>query len=743
MLNNQEYRNFLSGKTFRPEDVGFSLEDSDIHKSLFPFQRDLVRWAVRKGRAALFEDCGLGKTRQQLEWARFSGKRVLIVCPLSVGQQTIEEGQKIGLQVQWCDRPQNADGIWITNYQKLKHFVDAQYDAIVLDESSILKSLDGKTRKMLLAEFTHIPHRLCCTATPSPNDLSELANHAEFLGVMKREEMLSHFFVHDSDGGASVGGWRLKGHAQADFWKWVASWAAYVRRPSDLDYEDGGFELPPLRITEIQVDSGYVPEGELFPRLTNGIRGRSQARNASLVDRVAKAAEIVTTSKEQWLVWCNLNSEGQQMQKALPGSVLIEGNTPDEQRIIEEQAWRRGEKQILISKPSIFGHGLNWQHCRNILYLGLSDSFEQYYQSVRRCWRFGQQRTVNVYIIVSKAEVAIVKNINRKEEQAAQLAEGMIQHMKTSQILEVKQETEIRDEYAEDIASGHNWTLRLGDSCKRIQEIPDNSVGLSVFSPPFASLYTYSPLARDMGNSKNYDEFFTHFDFLIPHLLRITKPGRRACVHVQQIATTIVKDGKIGMRDFRADVVRHFVMADWIYDGEVVIDKDPQAQAIRTKSKALMFVQKNKDSAWSRPAMADYILLFRKDGENVEPIETDVTNEEWIQFARPIWYNIRESNTLNAAEARENDDERHICPLQLETIERCVRLWSNKGDLVFDPFSGIASTGYVALQHKRKFTGIELKPAYWKIGLKNLKRSLVVRENSPSLFAATDPEITQ
>jgi DNA modification methylase len=245
-------------------------------------------------------------------------------------------------------------------------------------------------------------------------------------------------------------------------------------------------------------------------------------------------------------------------------------------------------------------------------------------------------------------------------------------------------------------------------------------VALSVFSPPFASLFTYSASDRDMGNSANYDEFFEHFNYLIPELQRITMPGRRACVHVQQVSTTKVTHGVIGWRDFRADVVRHFANAGWIYDGEVVIDKCPQAQAIRTKSKALMFTQKNKDSSWSRPAMADYILLFRAPGENEIAVDTDVTNEEWILWARPIWYGIRESDTLNAAVARENADEKHICPLQLGTIERCVRLWSNKGEVVFDPFTGIGSTGYIALQTGREFVGIELKPGYFRQAVKNL-----------------------
>jgi DNA modification methylase len=278
------------------------------------------------------------------------------------------------------------------------------------------------------------------------------------------------------------------------------------------------------------------------------------------------------------------------------------------------------------------------------------------------------------------------------------------------------------------------WALYNGDCTEVIRGLPTASVGLTVTSPPFSHLYVYSPSDRDMGNSRDDAEFFHHFNFLISELLRVTKPGRRACIHVQQLTNTKVMHGEIGWRDFRADVVKAFRAASWVYDGEVVIDKDPQAQAIRTKSKALMFVQKERDSSWLRPAMADYILLFRHPGENTEPVKCDVSNEEWIQWARPIWYGIRESDTLNAQAAREEQDEKHICPLQLGTIERCVRLWSNPGDTVLDPFNGIGSTGYVSLQKGRRYTGIELKEAYYRQAAKNLRAAVAQPSLFPGLF---------
>ena len=287
--------------------------------------------------------------------------------------------------------------------------------------------------------------------------------------------------------------------------------------------------------------------------------------------------------------------------------------------------------------------------------------------------------------------------------------------------------------------AGGGWRLKLGDSVERLREVADNSVGLSVFSPPFLSLYTYSPTERDLGNSSTPDQFWEHFDFIIDGLLQKTMPGRNCCVHVAQVPATLVHDGFIGMVDFRGDVIRHFVARNWVYHGEVCIDKDPQAQAIRTHSKGLLFVQLRKDASWLRPALADYILVFRKPGENPEPIVPDISNDDWIEWARPIWYGIRETETLNVSEGRADQDERHICPLQLGTIERCIRLWSNPGDLVLSPFAGIGSEGYQAIRNGRRFLGIELKQSYWRAACRNLKRAEM---QLGTLFAATDPLAT-
>ena len=289
------------------------------------------------------------------------------------------------------------------------------------------------------------------------------------------------------------------------------------------------------------------------------------------------------------------------------------------------------------------------------------------------------------------------------------------------------------DTYMTAEESGDGWDLWLGDSCERMAEIDDDTIGLSVYSPPFASLFTYSPSPRDLGNSVDRDEFFAHYGFIIRENLRITMPGRICAVHVQQLTTTMSTNGVIGVTDFRGQVIKAYVDAGWIFHGEVTVDKDPQAQAIRTKAQALMFVTKNRDSSMTRPALADYLLLFRKPGDNDIPIKTDVTNDEWIEWARPVWLDIKETNTLNVRVARDNADERHICPLQLDFIERCVRLWSNPGETVFSPFAGIGPELYVAVQHGRRALGIELKPSYWRVAVNNL-RSLDAQKDQAVMF---------
>ena len=720
-----DYREFLEAKRIRFTSCGRAITDAEINPKLFPFQRDLTRWAVRKGRCAIFADTGLGKTFMQVEWARLLGVRTLIIAPLSVARQTVREVTKIGVAVKYVRAQTEVDSpISITNYEMIDHFDPLAFEAVILDESSILKSLDGKTRGKLIESFAATPYRLCCTATPAPNDIAEIANHAEFLGIMSRVDMLASFFVHDS-GGKIQAGWRLKGHAVEKFYQWMASWGMSVRMPSDLGYDDDGFILPELTIRPLFVDTHYAPDDQLFFTGLSGITDRVKVRRGTIEAKVASVASMVNGSPDQWIVWCGLNEEADAVTEAIVGAVNVQGSDSLETKIANIEAFQDGTIRVLVTKPKVAGFGMNFQNCHRMAFVGLSDSWESYYQAIRRCYRFGQTEPVDVTIVLSDIESEIYENVREKEETANEMTSALIENVQQYEREEIASANEDEFQYSEDAATGEAFRLMLGDSVERMREINSDTVGLSVFSPPFLSLYTYSPTERDLGNSRTPTEFFHHFQFIIDDLLRVTQPGRNCCVHVAQVPATKIHDGYIGLKDFRGDVIRAFVDRGWHYYGEVCIDKDPQAQAIRTKAKSLLFVTLNKDSSDLRPALADYIIVFKKPGDNAAPIKPveagEMDNEMWIEWARPIWYNIKETDTLNVRVARTEKDERHICPLQLGTIERCIKLWSNRGDLVLDPFAGIGSTGYEAIRNGRAFVGIELKPEYYAVAVDNLQ----------------------
>lgn len=419
-----KYETFLRHKEITVPFSGIEINKATINPKLFDFQRDIVLWALKKRKAAIFAGTGLGKTLMQLEWAKHIGGTVLILVPLAVSKQTISEGEKFGIEVNHCLSQEDIidGGINITNYERMDRFDFSKLRGIVLDESSILKAQAGKIRSQLIEYCRQIPYRLACTATPAPNDLMALCNHSEFLGVMSSNEMLATFFVHD---GGDTSKWRLKRHAVHDFWRWVASWSVMLTNPADLGYDGTRYNLPPLRISQHTVHTERQPES-LFAVEALTLQERQQARRESVQDRARACAEIVNADTDQWLVWCNLNSEADALKAFIPDTVEISGSdNPD----IKEQAavdFAAGKIRVLISKPLIFGMGLNFQRCHKMAFVGLSDSFEQYYQSVRRCWRFGQENPVDVRIITADTEGAVVENIQRKEKQFEEMLRGMI-----------------------------------------------------------------------------------------------------------------------------------------------------------------------------------------------------------------------------------------------------------------------------------------------------------------------------
>lgn len=442
------YSEFLKSKEIQSINTGLKVKKDSLNRSLFSFQRDIVAWALLKGRAAVFSDCGTGKSLMQLEFARVvteqTGYKALIIAPLSVVKQTEKEGRKFGIKTSICRTQEDVkDGINITNYEMLEHFDADEFGCVVLDESSILKSFTSKTRDELIDMFQSTPYRLCCTATPSPNDQSEIGNHAEFLGIMSRTEMLATYFIHD---GSDTSKWRLKGYGERKFWEWVATWAVCVRTPEDLGYSREGYDLPDLNLIEHIVKS-KVREYELFAKLAETLSERREARKESMDDRVEVARQLCAEDSDQWLVWCDYNAESTALSKAIEGGREVVGSNSPEYKADTAIAFEEGEIHALISKPSIYGFGMNFQNCHNMIFCGLSDSYEQFYQAIRRCWRFGQESAVNVHIIISESEMNVLDNIKRKQDQMDTMQNNMVALMRDVTMHEIKHTTRITEEY--------------------------------------------------------------------------------------------------------------------------------------------------------------------------------------------------------------------------------------------------------------------------------------------------------
>jgi hypothetical protein len=439
------YQDFIASKEIDHIKAGFDAHEYWTPDQIMEFQYDIVMWACRRGRSALLADTGLGKTLMQLTWAKIISehevKPVLILSPLCVAQQTVREGTKFGIEAVYMRiETDTSCKIHVTNYEMLKNFNPAHYSGIVVDESSILKGMNGKTRQTITDFAKTIPYRLSCTATPSPNDFMELGTQSEFLGIMSQVEMLATFFIHD---GADTSKWRLKGHARRRFWEWIATWACVVRDPSDLGYTDAGYDLPPLNLIEHVIET--APTSDMFPTIAQGLQDRNQARRESIDARCAKAADLM----KDWncaIAWTNLNDESQMISR-LTNAVEVTGSqdVDTKEQLIMDFTNNGG---LLVTKPKIAGYGLNWQHCNKMVFIGLSDSFESFYQAIRRCWRFGQTKPVDVHIVISDREGAVLDNIKRKQAQHDQMSSEMSSVMRDLTIAEINGATVEKTDYA-------------------------------------------------------------------------------------------------------------------------------------------------------------------------------------------------------------------------------------------------------------------------------------------------------
>jgi len=782
MKRAEEYEAFIQSKTVRVDPSGFSVDS--LNPALFDWQADVTKWALRRGKAALFEACGLGKSFQEMEWGQkvseYMSKPVMIFTPLAVAEQFVREGAKFGIQVTMCEKQSDVmPGVNVTNYEKLHHFTPNAFGGIVLDESSILKAISGATRKALNKFAANIPFRLCGTATPAPNDLVEIINHAEFLGIMSEKEMKALYFTQD---GNSAHKWRLRGHARKHFRQFVSQWARAVRMPSDLGYSNDGFILPELRVHPVIIESPLLP-GLLFSTEAKGLKEQRQARHDSLDEKVKMIADMVNASDEPWSVWCELNHEGEALTKAIVGAVEVKGGQSDAVKVDRINGFSEGRYRVMVSKAKCCGFGLNWQHCSNVAIIGLSNSYEQLYQLISRHHRFGQPKVVNVWTFSSEAEGSVVANIERKQRQAEEMMNAIVAEMREFNLEKTgRQSVDVK----EDVAEGQDWKLYLGDSVQTVRHIESNSVGLCLFSPPFPSMYAYLNSPQDMGNSRDMKELMAHLSFLAPELLRVTMPGRNCAIHLTQGVSFVKDGGDTSWIDFRYEVCQMMQRAGWIWACEKVIDKSPQVKAVRTNDQGLQFQTLRTDRARLTGAMPDYLILFRKPGVNPIPIPSenpdDPNAEDWIEWAGPVWYRhldprcktaqqqpsypalhmkathtrqridglrilngILETDVLNGTQARETDDERHPCPLQGAVIERAVQLWSAKDDLVYSSFAGLGSEGYWSLRHGRRFVGGELKRSYWEAAQGYMRRAIkerdaTIAEDMP-LFAMMEDSI--
>lgn len=711
----KDYQDFLKRKQKNVVQSGFKIEQDCLNSNMFPFQKFIVQRALLAGKYAIFADCGLGKTLMQLEWAnqvsQHTGKKVIALAPLAVVGQTIQEGEKFGIDMRNID---------VINYEQLDNMDCSIYAGVVLDESSILKNFEGATKNKILESFLKTPYKLACTATPSPNDPMELGNHSEFLDIMTRNEMLAMYFVHD---GGDTAKWRLKKHAVNVFYEFVGTWAVMLSKPQDLGFEMIGYDLPSLNYIEKQIETEMrEAKAGAQMQLVNDTAISATTFNQELritkVERLSEVVEIVNNSTENFIIWIKQNEEGEYLKKLIPDAVEVKGSDTNEWKKDKLLGFANNQFRVLITKTKIASFGMNYQNCRNQIFASIDFSFEGLYQAIRRSYRFGQKQEVNIWLITTDTMKNVIQSI--KEKQAK--FEIMQTEMAKAVLKNIHNQNKMESLYDLEEVKNDFYNIKRGDCVQLIKDIPSESVGFSVFSPPFAELYTYSNHLEDMGNSKDYSEFLTQFGFLVKELFRVLKSGRNVAVHCMDLPIQKGKEGFIGLRDFSGMIREAFEKEGFLYHSRITIWKDPVIEMQRTKALGLLHKQVKKDSTMSRVGLPDYVLVFRKDGERNDPVtNTDMSVDLWQKIASPVWFDIDYSNTLQGfRDARGSNDEKHICPLQLDTIERLIHLYTNKGDTVLTPFMGIGSEVYQSVKMERKGIGFELKESYFDMAKKNI-----------------------
>ena len=762
-----DYQEFLESKKKKHIKSGFKISTKNLNSNLFPFQKHIVQKALDAGRYAIFADCGMGKTLMQLSWANEVVKKtkqpVLILAPLAVVGQSIQEGNKFGIKVwKWEGTSQlrnNSEDhfysrVYITNYEQLTNISDEDiecFSGVVLDESSILKNFTGKYKKLIIDRFYKTPYKLACTATPSPNDLNEIGNHSQFLNVLDAQDMRAKWFVRDE----GMNNYRLKGHAKKDFYGWISSWAIMLTKPSDIGFEMDGYDLPQLNYIEKQIQTQDRDNGMLFNEASVSATDFNKELKLTLIPRLEEVAEIVNNSNESFIIWINQNEEEKQILKLIPDAIAVNGSEKPEAKSKKLLGFANDEFRVLVTKKKIAQFGLNYQNCHNQIFAALDFSFEGLYQAIRRSYRFGQKDNVNIYLITTDTMENVVKSINKKQKQFLEMQSEMNKFINGESF-------GLIDSYDFAETKTEHYHLMKGDSCQEIKRVPDNSVDLIIFSPPFSSLFTYSNYIHDMGNNDNHEEFFTQYGFLLKELYRILKPGRLMCCHTKDLAVYKNSSGYTGLYNFTRDHDLAVEEVGFKYHSKINIWTDPVLEMQRTKTQRLLYKQLRKDSSYTGVGLPEYVTVYRK-WEGNEEDWTPVNNKNqdnfpldtWQNWASPVWnveksdmehlqevekeyrvqswMDIKRTDVLNNREGTDLGDEKHIAPLQLSVIRRCVQMWSNKGETVFTPFLGIGSEVYESVKLDRFGMGIELKDKYYETAIKNVNKA-VQKKSQIALF---------
>ncbi len=749
------YEKFLNSKKKSFIESGFEVDEKDLNPLMFDFQKYIVTKALRMGRYAIFADCGLGKTLMQLEWAYHVTKKtnapVLILAPLAVSGQTIAEAKKFNLQCEKLKSDVFGQGVYISNYEQLENIDTTQFSGIVLDESSILKNFTGKYKKLIIDLFGQTPYKLACTATPSPNDLNEIGNHSEFLNILDAQDMRSKWFVRDE----GMNNYRLKGHAKNDFYGWISSWAVMLTNPADLGFNGQNYILPELNYIEKTIYIKSRNNGKLFNDGHINATDFNKELRLTIAPRFEEVAKIVNESKETFIIWVNQNEEEKKALQFIPDAVAVNGSEKPEIKEKKLLGFANGEFRVLVTKKKIAQFGMNFQNCNNQVFASLDFSFEGLYQAIRRSYRFGQKNNVNIYLITTDTMENVMSSIEKKQSQFLEMQREMNKFINGSSF-------GLLDSYEFKEVKNNHFHLMKGDSCIEIKRIPDNSVDLIIFSPPFSSLFTYSNYIHDMGNNDSHEEFFKQYTFLLNDLYRILKPGRLMVCHTKDLAVYKNSSGYTGLYNFTKDHDTAVESIGFKYHSKINIWTDPVLEMQRTKTQRLLYKQLRKDSSYTGVGLPEYCTIYRKWEGNEEdwtPINNKTKDnfplDVWQSWASPTWnvekddiehiqdimsdykvatwMDIKRTDVLNNHEGTDIGDEKHIAPLQLSVIRRCVQMWSNPGETVFTPFLGIGSEVYESVKLDRYGIGIELKDKYFDTACKNLN-NVILNKKQLSLF---------